>query len=1210
MVGRQKGVTSSVPGWVCARFSTRGLRMGGALGAAGAFRPAVPVGDGSALGARLGLPWRVLAASLLLLVVLGGVLHETLAGGRASVAPAGFRASSHLRAGASAHRKGLSSLPLPAQGPISDALGAESPAYRVRAFRGGFRVASPAQHLSTSFASSGISVSSGSARVGLSLRRRGLRALAASAWRDRPPGEGQPGLLCARRPQRMVCEWAAGPGAGLHDRQGVVCPSRRGAHTLDRTVRQRPGLARPGGQSIEFSRTGRPLLRYSGLIATDARGHALHSWLELHGGRILIRVDAAGARYPLRIDPFIQQGEKLTGGGERGEGGGFGYSVALAPGGEYALVGGPGDSGKAGAAWVFLRSGTTWTQQGKKLTGKEEAGAGEFGESVSISEKGEYALIGAPSDNNRTGAAWVFLRSGTTWAQQGPKLTGGEESGEGYFGYSVAIASKEGNYALIGGPNDSTGVGAAWVFLRSGATWAQQGKKLTGSEASGIADFGYAVALSEKGEYALIGGLADKEGAGAAWVFLRSGTEWKQQGKKLTGGEETGEGEFGESVAISGSGEYALIGGPGDNKEAGAAWVFLRTGTEWKQQGKKLTGSEETGEGQFGFSVAIASAKGEYALIGGPGDNKEAGAAWVFLRSGTTWAQQGKKLTGGGESGQADLGDSVALSSEGTYALVGGWKDNAEVGAAWVFLRSGTTWTQQGEKLTGSGEAHEGESSGKGGFGYSAALSPGGEYALIGGPGDSGKTGAAWIFARSGSEWKQQGKKLTGGEETGAGEFGESVALSTEGNYALIGGPADNGRVGAAWVFLRSGTTWAQQGEKLTGAEESGEGEFGASVAIASKEGNYALIGGPGDNKEVGASWVFLRSGTSWAQQGKKLTGSEESGEGQFGDSVALSAEGTYALAGGLGDKEGAGAAWVFLRSGTTWTQQGKKLTGSEETGEGEFGESVAVSGEGNYALVGGPSDNAKVGAAWVFLRSGTTWAQQGKKLTGSEETGEGQFGYSVAIAAKEGNYALIGGPADNKEVGAAWVFLRSGTEWKQQGKKLTGSGEYGSGDLGDSVALSSEGTYALTGGLKDGVEVGAAWVFMRSGTEWKQQGEKLTGGEEAGEGELKPGKGDFGWSVALSSEGNTALIGGYGYLTSTGAAWVFTRSGSTWTQQAKLIAKSGEEVGPGEFGNARRALLRRQHRVDRRLPRQHESRAPRGCSRARVRPGPSRAKS
>ena len=293
---------------------------------------------------------------------------------------------------------------------------------------------------------------------------------------------------------------------------------------------------------------------------------------------------------------------------------------------------------------------------------------------------------------------------------------------------------------------------------------------------------------------------------------------------------------------------------------------------------------------QFGFSVAIASEKGKYALIGGPGDNKEVGAAWVFLRSGTTWAQQGKKLMGSGESGAGDVGGAVALSGTGEYALLGGWRDNAEVGAAWVFPRSGATWTQQGEKLTGGGEADEGESSGKGAFGFSVALSPGGEYALIGGPGDSGKVGAAWVFLRSGTTWAQQGKKLTGGEETGAGEFGESVAISEKGEYAVIGGPSDNGRAGAAWVFLRSGTAWAQQGKKLTGGEETGEGEFGDErgdrLGQRRIRADRRAWRQQRSRRGVGVPAHGQRPGLSRA---KSSSGSEESGEGQFGDSVALS---------------------------------------------------------------------------------------------------------------------------------------------------------------------------------------------------------------------------------------------------------------------------------------------------------------------------------
>ena len=107
-----------------------------------------------------------------------------------------------------------------------------------------------------------------------------------------------------------------------------------------------------------------------------------------------------------------------------------------------------------------------------------------------------------------------------------------------------------------------------------------------------------------------------------------------------------------------------------------------------------------------------------------------------------------------------------------------------------------------------------------------------------------------------------------------------------------------------------------------------------------------------------------------------------------------------------------AGAAWVFTRSGQAWTQQGSKLTGSGGVSSPAFGASVALSSDGNTALAGGPQDNLGAGAAWVFTRSGQTWAQQGTKLTGSGLCTQSQFGWSVALSG-EGDSALIGGPDD-----------------------------------------------------------------------------------------------------------------------------------------------------------------------------------------------------
>jgi hypothetical protein len=429
-------------------------------------------------------------------------------------------------------------------------------------------------------------------------------------------------------------------------------------------------------------------------VARDANGRTLPSWLGLERGRLLLRVDARGARYPLRIDPFIQQGGKLTGGGEEAGffGGLFGFTVALSADGNTALIGGPFDNSGVGAAWVFTRSGSTWTQQGEKLTAKseEETGTGLFGQSVALSADGNTALIGALFDSEGKGAAWVFTRSGSTWTQQGAKLAANsaEAEGGGLFGGSVAL-SGDGNTALIGAGSDKEGAGAAWTFTRSGTTWAQEGKKLTPASGEvGPGEFGESVALSTDGETALIGGGVDNGSVGAAWAFTRSGPGWTQQGEKLTANS-TEKAAFGQSVALSGDGQTALIGGPADNNGAGAAWAFTQSESGWTQQGEKLTpkSSEEVGAGELGQSVALSTAA-ETALIGAGSDNEGAGAAWAFTRSGATWTQLGEKITptSGEEIGKGGFGGAVALSSDGQTGLIGAFFDAGGAGAAWAFV--------------------------------------------------------------------------------------------------------------------------------------------------------------------------------------------------------------------------------------------------------------------------------------------------------------------------------------------------------------------------------------------------------------------------------------------------------------------------------------------------------------------------------------------
>ena len=386
---------------------------------------------------------------------------------------------------------------------------------------------------------------------------------------------------------------------------------------------------------------------------------------------------------------------------------------------------------------------------------------------------------------------------------------------------------------------------------------------------------------------------------------------------------------------------------------------------------------------------------------------------------------------------------------------------------------------QQGDMLVAPGPATTTFSEGR-----AVALSADGNTAIVGGADDKFRTGSVWFFTRANGVWNQQGPRVIGSGATGYAYQGLAVALSADGNTAIVGGPGDNGDVGAAWVFTRSKGIWKQQGPKLVGTSVSGIPEQGRSVAL-SADGNTAMVGGPNDGGgRHGAAWMFTRSNGTWTQQGPKLVGTGARGYALLGTSVALSADGNTAIVGGpydgaysVYDGAGDGAAWVFTRSNGIWKQQGPKLVGTGAVGSADQGNSVALSADGNTAIVGGPNDNQILGATWVFTRSNGVWAQQGPKLVGTgltKSNRQAQQGQYVA-ASGDGNTALVSGPFDD----AAWVFTRSKGVWTQQGRKFAGTDQAAMGQ----VALSTDGSTALIGGDVAKSYKGAAWVFVAAPT-------------------------------------------------------------------------------------------------------------------------------
>jgi hypothetical protein len=389
------------------------------------------------------------------------------------------------------------------------------------------------------------------------------------------------------------------------------------------------------------------------------------------------------------------------------------FSSSVAVSGDTVVVGAPSEASNAtgvngnqsnnsaassGAAYVFVRNGTNWAQQAY-LKASNTGTSDQFGSSVAIS--GDTIVVGANGeDSNATGvngdqnnnsaassgAAYVFVRNGTNWTQQA-YLKASNTGGSDFFGTSVEIS---GDSILVGAPleaSNATGVngnqsdnsltfaGAAYIFVRNGTNWTQQAYlKASNTGASDL--FGNRVALS--GDTAVVGANAESSGAtgvngnqndnsigssGAAYVFVRSGTNWSQQAYLKASNTGTGD-HFGFPVAISGDtiavganeedSDGSGVNGNQNNNNApnsGAVYVFARSGTNWSQQAY-LKASNAEADDRFGYSVSIS---GDTLVVGASDEDSNAigvngnqsdnsvsssGAAYVFVRSGTNWSQQ------------------------------------------------------------------------------------------------------------------------------------------------------------------------------------------------------------------------------------------------------------------------------------------------------------------------------------------------------------------------------------------------------------------------------------------------------------------------------------------------------------------------------------------------------------------------------------------
>lgn len=430
-----------------------------------------------------------------------------------------------------------------------------------------------------------------------------------------------------------------------------------------------------------------------------------------------------------------------------------------------------------------------------------------------------------------------------------------------------------------------------------------------------------------------------------------------------------------------------------------------------------------SGDGQTLAVSATAERSSASGINGDEANNSAAGsgAVYVFYRGNSGWTQQAYVKASNTDIGDT-FGRALALSSDGNTLAVGanGERSNAtginndqsnnslgNSGAVYVFSRNGSSWSQQAYiKASNSGASDA--------FGLALSLAADGNTLSVGAPGEGsnatginndqannsmGFSGAAYIFTRSGSSWSQQAYIKASNTEAGD-QFGYTVALAADGQTLAVGASkersnatgigdnqADNSAIssGAVYVFARSGSNWSQQAY-VKASNTDADDEFGAALAL-SADGNLLAVGARledsnaiginGDQNDdsavnSGAVYLFTRSGSSWSQQAY-LKASNAAGSDQFGNAIALAADGNTLLvaasaetnsATGINNEEpppnlaSAGAAYTFTYDGNNWSQQA--FIKASNTGLSDnFGFAAAIDSDAQTIAIGAPGEKS-----------------------------------------------------------------------------------------------------------------------------------------------------------------------------------------------------------------------------------------------------------
>ena len=894
-----------------------------------------------------------------------------------------------------------------------------------------------------------------------------------------------------------------------------------------------------------------------------------------------------------------------------------------------------------------------------------------FGSSLAIS--GNTVVVGAPNEDSSatgmggnqednliydSGAAYVFIRNGSIWSQQAYIKASNTESGD-LFATSVAIS---GDTLVVGAPHEdssATGVngnqadnsadesGAVYVFTRVGNDWSQQAYIKASNTNTGDR-FGSAVAIS--GDTLVVGAFAESSNAigvngiqtdnsvissGAVYVFTRIGNVWSQQAYIKASNRDAFD-WFGASVAISGdtlavsapheaSNATGIDGNQTDNSAsmAGAVYVFMRSGADWSQQAYIKASNTDAGD-DFGHSIAlfndtlVVGADGEDSN-GSQNDNSvpNSGAAYVFTRSSGVWSQQaylkasnsvGAGLGGGFGSSLAVFEDTLVVGvyqeSSGATGINGDQNDTSvpASGAAYLLTRTGVEWSQHAYiKASNTGEDDF----------FTSAIAVSGDTVIIGAANEdsyawgingdqnndfSADSGAVYIF---GPPLAISIRRASANPTIAASvdfdvTFSEPVTGVDPGDFQLttsgLSGTSIANISGSGATYTVTVTTGSGTGsirlnlvddDSIMGATSNPLGGTGTGNGDFTSGQTYT-IDSPFDQVILKSQQAYIKASNTDADDGFYTVAIS-------GDTMVVGAryEGSNAVGinGNQADNStpSSGAVYVFTRNGIIWSQQAYIKASNTEAGD-QFGYSVAISGD--TLVVGAPGEDSNAtgvngnqannsglssGAAYVFTRSGTTWSQQAYIKASNTNAGD-QFGLSVAI---DSDTVVIGTPyedssatgingnqADNSasSSGAAYVFTRSGTTWSQQAYiKASNAGQYDSFaeniDIsGDSIVVGAydedSNATGINGNQADNsaLSSGAVYVFTRSGTTWSQQA--YIKASNAAPHDF------FGMYVTISMDSIAVASVGYN-ANATGTVYIFTRSGTAWSEQTYLEASN-----------------------------------------------------